>query len=398
MRLAILFALNQVLSHGIGVFLFAALVPMMRESLAISHWHLAMAGAATQVAYMVGALSLGWVTRWMRTERLILIAGVVTSSLVFSLAYQTSPVAIIATLVCTAATAALSWGAIVEINGRHAPAAQRATYLTTASSGTAWGYGLNGLIILWVLPLLGWQGGWRIAGLVGVLIVLFSWWQLRSLKPIDSAGLALPEGNASLRSLFRILRTDSTAFYSCLVCFVVGFSTMPFANWLNTYLAELNLPAGLAGYTWTLVGVVGMIAGFWTGKLTDRKGPRLVLLCIAVGFALGMSAFVSAPEQYVLLAAAGYGVMYFSMWGVVAGWLNQSFSSTVTMQLSGLGMVTFGLGGALGNLAVGTLYENSGSLMVSFYMLTMGAWLLVLLTAIIYLTRPAASGIDAQPT
>ncbi|MGP1678120.1 MAG: hypothetical protein ACTS6J_13295, partial [Burkholderiales bacterium] len=47
---------------------------------------------------------------------------------------------------------------------------------------------------------------------------------------------------------------------------LVGFTTMPFSYWLNSYLDELSLPAALGGYTWATVGGTGMVAGFLTGK------------------------------------------------------------------------------------------------------------------------------------
>ena len=61
MRVAAVFGLNQIVSHGFGLFLFAALVPLMRESIAITNWHIAAIGALTQLSYLAGALLLGFI-------------------------------------------------------------------------------------------------------------------------------------------------------------------------------------------------------------------------------------------------------------------------------------------------------------------------------------------------
>lgn len=105
-----------------------------------------------------------------------------------------------------------------------------------------------------------------------------------------------------------------------------------------------------------------MIAGFFVGKLADNKGPSVTLLVIFGIFALGLLAFTYRPEQFVMLAGFGYGMMYFPIWGIIAGWISKQYSSKATMQINGIGMVTFGLGGALGNVLAGMIYDATGSL------------------------------------
>ncbi len=376
MHMAIVFGMNQVVSHGFGMFLFAALVPLMRESIAISHWHLALVGALTQMAYLGGAMLLGLVGHRLGTARLALATGTVSTLLLFTMSQLRDPLAMIVALVCLAASAAMSWGSIVEIVSRCAQPDRRSTYLSCASSGTAWGYGLSGLLLLWVVPVWGWESSWIVAGSTGALVLVLTGLLLRGLKaPVaDSTGSGVAAIPVS-RLLSTIL-TERTALFACLICFLVGFSTMPFSNWLNSYLEELGLPASLGGYSWSTVGITGMVAGFVTGKLADRKGHASALLLIFVCFAVGLLAFAYDPARAALIASFGYGLMYFPMWGIVAGWVNQHYSSTATMQISGLCMVTFGLGGTLGNLLMGLIRDTTGSLQAGYAMLAFVALLL----------------------
>lgn len=390
MRMAVIFGMNQIVSHGFGMFLFAALVPMMRDTIALTHWHLATIGALTQLAYLAGALLLGVIGHRLGTARLALATGSITTLLLFTMSQLRDPLIITLVLTCLAASAAISWGTLVEIISRCARADQRSTYLSTVSSGTAWGYGLNGLLILLVVPALGWQSGWQLAGLMGMGVVGLTWHMLRGISNMpqaqdqtDSTVPAIP----AARLLATICR-EHTAFYACLICFLVGFTTMPFSNWLNTYLDQLGLPVSLGGYTWTLVGVTGMVAGLLTGRLADRKGPGLALLVIFAGFALGLLAFVYDPARFALVAGFGYGLMYFPMWGILAGWVGQHYSSTATMQISGICMVTFGLGGTLGNLLAGYIRDTTGSLHSVYHVLATVAILLVMLALRILITRP----------
>ncbi|SFG80559.1 hypothetical protein SAMN05216175_11449 [Neptunomonas qingdaonensis] len=130
-----------------------------------------------------------------------------------------------------------------------------------------------------------------------------------------------------------------------------------------------------------------MIAGFLTGKLADSKGHGIALLIVFGGFSSGLFAFVYDPAYFAVFAGFGYGLMYFPMWGIVAGWVNQHYSSTATMQINGIGMVTFGLGGALGNLMAGFIQDISGSLERVYWVIAIDALLLVVLALYIYLTE-----------
>ena len=390
MRVAAVFGLNQIVSHGFGLFLFAALVPLMRESIAITNWHLAAIGALTQLSYLAGALLLGFIGNKICSARLVLVTGSLTTVLLYSMSQLQHPLIITLVLVVLAASAAISWGAIVEIVGRHSKPERCSTYLSFASSGTAWGYGLNGLLILLVVPTLGWQSSWQIAALVGLIVVSITWRLLTKLNRQPSTHTIPVQAMIPASKLLSTIMRERTALFSCVVSLLLGFSTMPFANWLSTYLNELQLPATLGGYTWTIAGVTGMFAGVITGWIADRTSHATALMIIFTGFALSLMAFVYDPTQFAVLAGFGYGLMYFPVWGILAGWIRQSFSSTATMQICSICMVTFGLGGALGNLLAGFIRDATGSLELLYMIVTLTVILMVLLTLIVMRTSPSS--------
>lgn len=390
MRVAAVFGLNQIVSHGFGLFLFAALVPLMRESVAITNWHIAAIGALTQLSYLAGALLLGFIGNKICSTRLVLTTGFLTTILLFSMSQLQSPLIITLVLVLLAASASISWGAIVEIIGRHSKPERCATYLSFASSGTAWGYGLNGLLILMVVPALGWQLSWQIAAVFGLIVVLFTWRLLTKMNRQPSIQNSSAQAMIPAAELLSTIMRERTALFACVVSFLLGFSTMPFANWLSTYLNELQLPATLGGYTWTIAGVTGMFAGVITGWIADRTSHATALMIIFIGFALSLIAFVYDPTQFAVLAGFGYGLMYFPVWGILAGWIRQSFSSTATMQICSICMVTFGLGGALGNLLAGFIRDVTGSLELVYIIVTMAVLLMILLTLLIMRTSPSS--------
>ncbi|SBS30522.1 Major Facilitator Superfamily protein [Marinomonas aquimarina] len=398
MRLAITFGFNQVISHGFGLFLFAALVPLMQQSIDITSWHLATIGALTQLAYLAGAMLLGVIGHRLDSGKLLLGSGLLTSALLFTMAWLSDPLIITVVLTVMAFSAAFCWGGIVEMTTCYGRLDRASTNLSISASGTAWGYSFNGLVILLVVPVFGWRSGWIAAAVFGLVVLLATLQLLKSLKRNNenaniNVDLLVPSSAMSSGQLFKTVFTERTAFLSCLVLFLVGLSTMTFSTWLNVFLAQLGLPASLGGYTWSVIGITGMIAGFAVGKLADQKGHGLSLLAMFGAFAIGLVAFTYDPAKFVLLAGIGYGLMYFPIWGVIAGWVSKQYSSKATMQINGIGMVTFGLGGALGNLMAGFINDATGSLINVYWLITAVGCVLFMLAGYIYFSsRHPANG------
>lgn len=398
MRMAMTFGFNQVISHGFGLFLFAAMMPMMQSSIEISSWYLAAAGALTQISYLSGAMALGVIGHRIDSGRLLLATGSLTTVLLFTMAWLNDPLVMIGVLTVLAASAAMSWGGIVELTTSYGEEKRTATNLSVSASGTAWGCSLNGLIILLVVPVLGWRSGWIVASVMGLVTLIATMYLLKHLRSQPHLDNIKVTKALSTRELFSIVLRERTAFLSCLMLFLVGCSTMTFSTWLNTFLAQLNLPSALGGYTWSVIGFTGMVAGFFIGKLADKRGHSLALLLIFGAFALGLIAFTYNPAQFVMVAGFGYGLMYFPVWGVVSGWISRRYSSKSTMQINGIGMVTFGMGGALGNLLAGIVNENTGSLLDVFWLIAALSITLFALATYIYATerqvkRPIARAI-----
>ena len=132
MKVTVVLGANQILSHGFGVFLFAALFPFMRDTLGLTHWHLAAVGIATQVSYLSGALSVGYLGRHLTPEKLILITGAGSSALLLALALLSNPLMIIAALSILAFSAAVCWSAIVGLISQHVAEDKAAISLAAA--------------------------------------------------------------------------------------------------------------------------------------------------------------------------------------------------------------------------------------------------------------------------
>ena len=369
MYMAIVFAFNQVVSHGFGLFLFAAVVPFMQQSTEITFWHIGIAGAATQVAYLLGASLLGIIGSAVSMRKVSIATGTLAPIILLFISFLSDPLMIIVALVLLALSASISWGAIVEIVSRHAPDNRRSTYLSSASSGTAWGYGIIGLVIIWLVPILGWEISWRFASVFGLLVLIATILMFKKLGKATSNN-EHKVVSVKFSDFLKGTLIQKRALLACSLFFFIGITTMPFSTWLNSYIAELKLPMEMAGVSWTTVGVTGMFAGVILGGFADKYGNSVAILILFLVFGASQIAFNLDPASMLLMACIGYGVMYFPVWGVVAGWLNETFDSLSTMRISGFCMLTFGVGGATGNVIMGLIKENTASLQLGFSLLS----------------------------
>lgn len=384
MYMAIVFAFNQVVSHGFGLFLFAAVVPFMQQSTEITFWHIGIAGAATQVAYLLGAFLLGIIGSAVSMRKVSIATGTLAPIILLFISFLSDPLMIIVALVLLALSASMSWGAIVEIVSRHAPDNRRSTYLSSASSGTAWGYGIIGLVIIWLVPILGWEISWRFASVFGLLVLIATILMIKKLGKATSNN-EHKVVSVKFSDFLKGTLIQKRALLACTLFFFIGITTMPFSTWLNSYIAELKLPMEMAGVSWTTVGVTGMFAGIILGGFADKYGNSLAILILFLVFGASQIAFNLNPASMLLMACIGYGVMYFPVWGVVAGWLNETFDSLSTMRISGFCMLTFGVGGATGNVIMGLIKENTASLQLGFSLLSYLSLGMILIA--IYISR-----------
>jgi MFS family permease len=382
--MAIVFAFNQVVSHGFGLFLFAAVVPFMQQSTEITFWHIGIAGAATQVAYLLGAFLLGIIGSAVSMRKVSIATGTLAPIILLFISFLSDPLMIIVALVLLALSASMSWGAIVEIVSRHAPDNRRSTYLSSASSGTAWGYGIIGLVIIWLVPILGWEISWRFASVFGLLVLIATILMFKKLGKATSNN-EHKVVSVKFSDFLKGTLIQKRALLACTLFFFIGITTMPFSTWLNSYIAELKLPMEMAGVSWTTVGVTGMFAGVILGGFADKYGNSLAILILFLVFGASQIAFNLNPASMLLMACIGYGVMYFPVWGVVAGWLNETFDSLSTMRISGFCMLTFGVGGATGNVIMGLIKENTASLQLGFSLLSYLSLGMILIA--IYISR-----------
>ena len=134
----------------------------------------------------------------------------------------------------------------------------------------------------------------------------------------------------------RAWRVAATAFVSCFTVYGVMYS---FGAFLNPIAAEFGADRDAPSIIFSLTATVYSILGLFAGRISDRLGPRRVLLGGACALAAGLvptGSMHSLAGIYVVYGAGvGLGIAcgYVPMLAVVGGWFERYQSNGCSLHL-----------------------------------------------------------------
>lgn len=196
---------------------------------------------------------------------------------------------------------------------------------------------------------------WRLAFLIAGAAVLFAALAAaRWLPPDRHHAHATASGSfASLLTRPELLRMFAVGFSSFFV-----FSAM--FNYLPFYLSGPPLRAPVRVITLLyLAYVVGIAAGPLAGKLTNRLGTGLTLICGSLLLAGALAVTLIASLPVIGLALAGLCGGFFLVHSAAVGSLNQRLTSG-RGRANSIYVLAYYLGGAAGITVTGAAYARWG--------------------------------------
>lgn len=392
LEVTLFFTAFVAVTYGFGIYLFAALVPDMRQSLGFDYATVGLATGIAQAGFLVASLVSGLLAPVIGPARLIfasvsltagglLLMGCLSSDRLGSAAEMTALLALMG------AAAASVWVPMVGMCQQVIPARHHGKALGLMSSGTSYGVFINGLIVPPLLASHGWPSAWLATGALTLVLLLAALWRLRGL---GSSGNAMAKTakrmTLPLRQRLRlVLRPLGLLMIATM--FLNGLSCMPFQTYLVPMLREdFGWNGGDATRLWSLIGGIGMVGGFALGWLADRisiKWAMLItylLLSLAAAIPLSLAHLPAAAASRLMdLAGLSFGLAFYAIFGLVPAYISVWFRGDAATLLFGIGNIALGLGGLLGNFGGGYAKALTGSFAPLYGLVLAAAALQVLL-------------------
>lgn len=259
---------------------------------------------------------------------------------------------------------------------------ERGLAMGIGTSGSALGAALTPPLIVWIMVTLGWRAAFYLAGLVGILLALVSYWFVTD-RPEDhawvnaaelahithgsgpGAGPRVVPGSTPWRVLLG--RRDLwclTASYT-----VLGYIGYIYFSWFYLYLVNVRgFSVVSAGWYSTapflISATVAPLGGWVSDALSRRFGKRLGRCGIGFGGPLAGAVFIylgaATPDPYlaVLFLSLGEGALFLS---VAAYWATTiDLAKTYAGTVSGFMNMGGNLGGTLSPTLTPLLAQQFG--------------------------------------
>ncbi len=161
-------------------------------------------------------------------------------------------------------------------------------------------------------------------------------------ESLTASPAAIPVTTARLDSP-RAWRMAATAFVSCFTVYGVMYS---FGAFFKPIAAEFGADRAATSIIFSLTATVYSILGLFAGRISDRLGPRPVLLGGACALAAGLFLTASMHSLAAIYVVYGTGVGlgiacgYVPMLAVVGGWFERYRNAAMGVAVAGIGAGT----------------------------------------------------------
>ena len=177
--------------------------------------------------------------------------------------------------------------------------------------------------------------------------------------PNQSIGQALAEAFRHRSYILLVL-----GFFTC------GFQLAFITVHMPAYLKDVGMPAWVGGWTLAAIGLSNAVGSLCSGWLMSRMPKRHLLAWIYFGRALAIAAFILLPPSPATALAFGVviGVFWLSTVPPTSGLVMLMFGTKYMAMLYGFAFFSHQVGGFLGVLLGGILYEAYGSYIIVWWL------------------------------
>lgn len=364
------------ITFAFGRYIFAVITPEIIKNLNLDYEFVGRINAFHQFSYLLFSL-LGGLLSSVLGARLLISSSVALCSLsMLSLYFVNNKWILLVIVALQGIFAAISWIPMVELVSRSIAEENRGKSLGIISSGTSYGLILNGVLIPYILKNYNWHTVWLVFGLISTVISLLGVYMVYSAKNTtfqvsgDTDEIKAEENSIDIAGNTPINNNFSQYILLIILMIISGLYLIPFQSYIVPFMQDdLGLDRNIAGISWGLFGVLGIISGFLAGILADKlsaKKAMIIAYGISTASILVLVAFRSAPS--VLLSCGIFGLAYNGIFGLHPTYVSRMLPPEKTAKLFGLLNLSLGFGSMVGNYTGGYIKAISGSF-ISAYVL-----------------------------
>ncbi|MGL4286718.1 MAG: MFS transporter [Phreatobacter sp.] len=256
--------------------------------------------------------------------------------------------------------AGVSFNLVLACFTKLLPEAKRPMALGLGTAASSFGQFVFAPLTPFLIDLLGWKGALLVfSSVVGLIFPLAV-----ALATNPKAGIGTGTGaEKSVVATMKEALGHRSYVYLVLGFFTCGFQLAFITTHYPPYLADLKMPAWVAGLALAFIGLFNIVGSLTAGWLSGRVSKRWLLVWIY--FARGavvVMLLVLPPSPAVALAfAALMGLLWLSTVPPTSGLVALMFGTRYMAMLYGFVFFSHQVGGFLGVWLGGLLYERTGS-------------------------------------
>jgi len=364
------------ITYAFGRYIFAVITPEIAKDLHLNYEFVGRINAFQMGLFLLFSFFGGFMSAVVGA-RLLICSSVMLSALSLVSLYFVHDKWILFTIVgILGIFAATAWVPMVELVARSIAEENRGKSLGIIASGTSYGVILNGMLIPYILITYHWQTVWLVFGIISFIIGSFGVYVVYSVKNTALLPKSDPDEmkieNNSVDITTNSPMTKNYLQYTLLILLVIvtGLYLMPFQTYIVPFIQEdLRLNHEIAGISWSLFGILGVVSGFFAGILADKfSAKKAMIIMYGISVIAILVLLIFHNSACVLLSCGIFGLSFYGLFGLHPTYVSRMLPPEKTAKLFGLLNVAIGFGAMIGNYASGYIKNASGSF-INAYML-----------------------------
>jgi MFS family permease len=269
------------------------------------------------------------------------------------------------------------WAPVMALAQRWINDKRRGMSLSFIDAGSSLGVMAAGGLVPLAAANYGWQSGWLILGLAGIVLGIANLFLIRDY-PSSKDKLAAINKPARVKITgvsYRKILGDKRFWFIGLAYLLTGFAIIIPFTFLTTFaVRELAFPYSSATLLITVIGIGGITGKLILGPYSDKIGRIKIMMLCAVLIAGGCLAMIYSRGWALVPVCFIYGIGYGACWAMYAACASDFFSKESAGGIIGIWTLLMGLGSIIAPVSTGWVGDMTGTLMWSFVIAMAGGW------------------------